>query len=258
MGNSIMKDSPIPVYYQIYVDLKNRIMSSSVQDADGKLPTEQSLADSYGVSRVCMRQAIAELEKDGLIVRFRHKGSYVKSSPKPILHNLDLPGMESSKSVRQYIDQNPEIIEMKVFDTTYPHISEALHYQGKIYYLKRIMKVDGNPISINRIWIPETLAPGLDKNGLSIEGSLSKTLAGVYHLKTQRRENIIEVMRPSASEIELLKITYNTLILQINSTSFLKNDRPFEYSESSWIGDSIRLKIDVADIEHGLEFANKS
>ena len=133
MNNNIMKDSPIPVYYQIYVDLKKRIMNSSLQDAEGKLPTEQSLADSYGVSRVCMRQAIAELEKDGLIVRFRHKGSFVKSSPKPIMHNLDLPGMESGKSVRHYIDRHPEIVEMRAFDNTYPHISEALQYQGRIY-----------------------------------------------------------------------------------------------------------------------------
>lgn len=258
MNNNIMKDSPIPVYYQIYVDLKKRIMNSSLQDAEGKLPTEQSLADSYGVSRVCVRQAIAELEKDGLIVRFRHKGSFVKSSPKPIMHNLDLPGMESGKSVRHYIDRHPEIVEMRAFDNTYPHISEALQYQGRIYYIKRIMKVDGNPIAINRIWVPATLAPGLDENGLSIDGSLSKTLNEIYHLKTHRRENIIEVVRPSTSEVELLKITYDTLILQINSTSFLTDETPFEYSENSWIGDSIRLKIDVTDIEHGLEFTKKN
>ncbi|MEG7531899.1 MAG: GntR family transcriptional regulator, partial [Hungatella sp.] len=58
---NVVKDSPIPAYYQIYVDLKKKILNSSIQAEDGKLPTEQSLADAYGVSRVCMRQSMAEL-----------------------------------------------------------------------------------------------------------------------------------------------------------------------------------------------------
>ncbi|MEG0369634.1 MAG: GntR family transcriptional regulator, partial [Hungatella sp.] len=231
--------------------------NSSIQAEDGKLPTEQSLADAYGVSRVCMRQSMAELEKDGLIVRFRRKGSFVKTSPKPIMHNLDLPDSFPDKSVRKYIDKNPEILELRCFDTTYPHISEALHYEGKIFYIKRIMKVDGNPIAVNRIWIPELFTPDLDKRGLCVDGSLSKTLDTIYHLKAHRRENIVEALRPSGSEVDALKITYDTLILQITSTSFLQDDTPYEHSVTSWIGDSIRLKMDITDIEHGLQFSKK-
>ena len=56
------------------------------------------------------------------------------------------------------------------------------------------------------------------------------------------------------SDIELLKITYDTLILQITSKSFLKDNVPYEYSVTSWIGDAIRLEVDVEDIEHGITF----
>ena len=87
-----------------------------------------------------------------------------------------------------------------------------------------------------------------------MEGSLSKTLKEVYHLKIDRRENVIEAVRPSVSDIELLKITYDTLILQITSKSFLKDNLPYEYSVTSWIGDAIRLEVDVEDIEHGITF----
>ena len=87
-----------------------------------------------------------------------------------------------------------------------------------------------------------------------VEGSLSKTLKEVYHLKIDRRENVIEAVRPSVSDIELLKITYDTLILQITSKSFLKDNVPYEYSVTSWIGDAIRLEVDVEDIEHGITF----
>ena len=70
MGNSngIMNESPIPLYYQIYVDLKNKLLINKLVDENGKLPAEKELAESYKVSRVTMRQAIAELEKAGYAV----------------------------------------------------------------------------------------------------------------------------------------------------------------------------------------------
>ena len=107
MGNSngIMNESPIPLYYQIYVDLKNKLLINKLVDENGKLPAEKELAESYKVSRVTMRQAIAELEKDGLIVRYRGRGSFLKSQPNPILHKLGLPGQAG----RVRIDKSPEL-----------------------------------------------------------------------------------------------------------------------------------------------------
>ena len=66
---AIAKDSPIPVFYQIYVDIKKRILAHTIQDEEQKLPSERDLAEEYGVSRVTMRQSLAELEKDGIIIR---------------------------------------------------------------------------------------------------------------------------------------------------------------------------------------------
>lgn len=256
--HNIVKESPIPLYYQIYVDLKTKLLSNMVEMKEDKLPTEMELAKKYNVSRVCMRQAMAELEKDGIIVRYRSKGTFLNHSPKPIMHNLELPSSTREQSVRQYIDKCPEVVELSCFEITFPHISAALTYEGRIYYIKRIMKVDGNPIAVNRIWIPACFAPGLEAGGLSVEGSLSKTLDQVYHLKPHRRENIVEALRPTGSEVDLLKITYDTLILQITSTSFNEADVAYEYSETSWIGDAIRLKMEITDIEHGLQFSQKS
>ena len=257
MGHNVMKDSPIPVYYQIYVDLKQKLLNSGLVDEEGKLPPERDLADSYQVSRVTMRQSMAELEKDGLIVRYRGRGSFLKTQPKPLVHSLDLPATSKGNSVRSYIDKGPEILELSLFDETYEEISKALRYQGKIYYIKRLMKVDGNPIAINKIWIPAYFTPNLETIGLCVEGSLSKTLDEIYHLRAVRRENIVEALRPTCSEENLLEITSDALILQIASTSYLVDDTPYEHSITSWIGDSIRLKIDVSDIEHGLLFSNK-
>ena len=66
----ISRDLPIPIYYQVTLDLRNRIQRQEWQNGD-RIPSEAELAKEYGVSRVTMRQALAELVKDGLLIRHR-------------------------------------------------------------------------------------------------------------------------------------------------------------------------------------------
>lgn len=54
-----------PVYFQIATDIKKRIMRHE-WNINEKLPTEVELAEQYNVSRITLRQSIAELEKDGI------------------------------------------------------------------------------------------------------------------------------------------------------------------------------------------------
>lgn len=254
--HAVAKDSHIPAFYQIYVDLKKRILAQSIQNDQQKLPSERDLAQEYKVSRVTMRQALAELEKDALIVRERGKGAFVNAKPRPLLPQLDLPTDGNHRSLQSMVDPCPEIVQLTKFEQTDPEICQSLYYQGPIFYLKRIFCVDGNPVAINRVWIPERFTPDLDKVGLCVEGSLSQTLQKYYGIKIEHRTNIVEAVRPSPSEVNLLKITYDTLILQISSTSYTTGNQPYEHSRTSWIGDTIRLKVEVDDIEHGLQLVS--
>lgn len=72
----IDRESPIPVYFQISLDLQQRI-SGGEWRADNRLPSEPDLAGQYHVSRMTIRQAINELVKDGLLIRRRGNGTFV-------------------------------------------------------------------------------------------------------------------------------------------------------------------------------------
>lgn len=71
-------------------------------------------------------------------------------------------------------------------------IGENLNYDGSIFYIKRIFRVNGNPIAVNRIWLPEKFTPQLDIVGLCVDNSLSKTLSQHYGIKILHRTNIVE------------------------------------------------------------------
>ncbi len=73
---AINRESPIPAYYQIAVDLRQRI-SRGEWRAGNKLPAEPELARQYSVSRMTVRQAVSELVEDGVLVRKRGNGTFV-------------------------------------------------------------------------------------------------------------------------------------------------------------------------------------
>lgn len=68
------RDLPTPLSGQVKNDLVAQIRSGRLR---GRAPGELRLAQLYGVSRVTVRKALAELERDGLLTRSRGRGTYV-------------------------------------------------------------------------------------------------------------------------------------------------------------------------------------
>src|SRR6185312_1203483 len=72
------KASLLPLYYQVERDMRHRI-ESGVWQAGQQIPSEKELCALYDVSRITIRQAISALVDEGLIVRERGRGSFVRS-----------------------------------------------------------------------------------------------------------------------------------------------------------------------------------
>ncbi len=80
--------SAVPKYQAIYSVLRQQILDGDYA-AGSKLPPQQELADSFGVTLMTLRQAIAALESDGLVWAARGKGTFVSDRPVDIsLGNL--------------------------------------------------------------------------------------------------------------------------------------------------------------------------
>lgn len=70
------KKSQSPLYQQLMSRLKNDVLAG-VYPAGGRIPSEQVLCDTYGISRVTVRKAMLDLVQEGLLVRRQGKGTFV-------------------------------------------------------------------------------------------------------------------------------------------------------------------------------------
>lgn len=74
-GRPFVSDE-IPLYYQLATVLREQILSGRYRK-DDQLPTQMTLAKDYGVSRLTVREALKQLEQQGLIRQEQGRGTFV-------------------------------------------------------------------------------------------------------------------------------------------------------------------------------------
>lgn len=70
------KKSQSPLYQQLMTRLKNDI-NAGAYPPGARIPSEQVLCETYGVSRVTVRKAMLDLVQEGLLLRRQGKGTFV-------------------------------------------------------------------------------------------------------------------------------------------------------------------------------------
>lgn len=68
--------SLIPLYVRIESVIRHKILNGHFEPGQ-RLPNEEVLIKQYGASRITIRNALAKLQRDGLIERNRAKGTFV-------------------------------------------------------------------------------------------------------------------------------------------------------------------------------------
>ena len=91
--DSLVLNRKLPLWYQVSQSLRASILGRHA-DAPLRLPTEDELAAHYGVSVLTMRQALKELEDEGLISRHRRRGTFIdpgarRAAPVKLLGTVD-------------------------------------------------------------------------------------------------------------------------------------------------------------------------
>ena len=79
MGESLDPQDPMPLYYQLELNLRRQIEEGLLLPGS-PLPSETYLAHDYNVSRITVRRALDRLEEDGLITC--RQGKRTKVSPR--------------------------------------------------------------------------------------------------------------------------------------------------------------------------------
>ena len=161
MQQRIDFDSPIPFYLQL-LDILRDIINQGEWQLGEQLPGEHSLCETYEVSRTVVRQALRELELEGLIYRRKGKGSFV-AEPK-------ISGGLAQKLTGFYQDMEErgtrpisQVLKQAVVPASAKVAQELKIDLGTpVVELQRLRFVENEPIVLVTSYLPHKLCPGLE------------------------------------------------------------------------------------------------
>ncbi|MCH5212384.1 MAG: GntR family transcriptional regulator [Oscillospiraceae bacterium] len=102
MNIIINNTSGVPIYEQIYTQLKNEIISGALKE-DEPLPSIRGLAKGLRISVITTKRAYEELERSGYIYTLTGKGSFVAK------RNTELIREEYLKKIENHLERISEL-----------------------------------------------------------------------------------------------------------------------------------------------------
>ena len=152
-------------YQKVYTQIRDFI-SSDKWPLGETIPSETELVDYFNVSRITIRSALRLLSDDGLIVRKRGKGTVVTST---IPHTNNCFESLTQKIIQNGDTPSSDILDFKKI--TNNNHTEHFNEGEKLYFVKRLRKVNGKPYLISNAFVSYKHAFGLSENYFSDEGS---------------------------------------------------------------------------------------
>ncbi len=173
----------------LYAQLRDRLRADILQGrmkAHDKLPSENQLVTLHGVSRITVRQALSELEREGLIARHQGKGAFV--TPIRTTQNLErLQGLTEALSSRGQVVHSQRLSMKRLAASAEMARKLRLSVGDPVYRLTTLRYVDRQPVSVNRSEFPLALGERmvrLDLSGRDIIEVLEKDL-GLHVMQAQ-------------------------------------------------------------------------
>lgn len=100
----ISNSSGAPIYEQICAQIKGKIISGELKEGDA-LPSIRLLAKELRISVITTKRAYEELERDGFLVTYAGKGSFVAGK------NLDLIREEHLRQIEELFCRAKELAD---------------------------------------------------------------------------------------------------------------------------------------------------
>ena len=238
------KDQKIPQFAVIKQYLEQQI--NTEQWAPGRrIPTEQSLADTFSVSRMTARRAVQELADKGILNRTQGSGTYVADRPQSVPNILikDVVAVAKAENTHQHkiisadaVQATSEIAKLMGLQT------DTLVFQLTVLHLN-----NDHPMQWQKIWVNRSMAPALLKQKLD---KIDPNDYLNWLCRPQKTDYQVKAVLPSASQrLQLMLSNQDTLSCMQLSRRHWSADAVFSFSVMLHPANSYYLGDDLEEIK---------
>lgn len=238
--DSIVLNRKLPLWYQVSQSLRASILGRSPQEPL-RLPTEERLAGHYGVSVLTMRQALKELEDEGLITRHRRRGTFIEPSaqrgaPVRLLGSVDTIVAQQSGMTTELLDHGSVPVPAELTEY-FPDLAEV----GTYHRLRGDEKT-GEPTNHARNYVRPELAALIDPQDL-VRWPMTKVLRDVVGVRISRITDTVEARLADPETARLLQVPLLSPILHYTGIVHGEDGRALDVARIHYRGDRFSFTV---------------
>lgn len=200
--------------------------------SDQKLPSEKEIGDEFVASKLTVKKALDILVGEGLIIKRRGAGTFVKSLSVDEMERLIV-----DNQMRGTTAFNPDKkVTSKVLSFSVVQASQLVSRKlnlveaSPVYEIYRVRLVDGSPSVIEKTYMPLDVISGLTKK--NVEGSIYEYIEEKLGLKIESGHRTITVRKAADFEADELALEYGDPVGIAEQIGYLNTGVQFEYSIS--------------------------
>lgn len=238
----IDRNDHLPLYIQLKNIIADKIKSEELEAGD-IIPSEKELQKQFGVSRITVRQAIKELENEGLVKKKQGKGTFV-SFPK-LSH--ELPNLTSFTEDIKSKGLNPESEIISIEKIIDQDVAEKLETNPNTVFLniKRLRLINGEAVGIHNCYLDTNILDEKAVNeikDMDNENSLYDIIEK-YNINISHADETLEggISDPYVSKLLGIKKDFPLLILE--RITFTEKNEAFEFVKMHYRADKYKYSI---------------
>jgi GntR family transcriptional regulator len=241
-ADTVQPLSPVPLYAQIKEILRARILDGSYQPHQ-QMPSESEMMATFNVSRITVRQALNDLQNEGLIFRIHGKGTFV-SKPKAFQDLGRLQGFGEAMRQMGY-ETFARVLSIKSVLPS-PQVAERLQLakRARVTELQRVRFLNREPISLDITYVPLAIGNRLAKEDLAAR-DVFVILENDYGIALGHAELQIGSTLADDTLATQLKVEEGSPVLFIERTTHTADGTPIDYEHLYYRGDAFQYKVRV-------------
>jgi GntR family phosphonate transport system transcriptional regulator len=206
-----------------------------------KLPAEPALMARFGVSRFTIRQAIASLERQGLVRAAQGRGTFV--SAHRLTYAISGRTRYSQNLIEQGFDPGGEVLSEVVVPAG-RDIGERLHVPEwqSVVHRRGLGKANDVPIELADIFLPLSRFPDFPRRRAEHD-TLTATFASYGVKDYLRASTLIEARMPSEDEARLLRQPIASPVFVVTRLDTELDGTPILYGRAVWCSDRVGFNV---------------
>lgn len=203
-----------------------------------QLPSEHQLIETYGVSRITVRRAIANLVQQGLVVAHRGKGVFVKPQGK-IIRSLANPLVFFEE------DMADQGLQTRIRNLSLERVPPPADVCAKlalppdtplVYCQRKLILVDERPVALDMTYIPPSLG---DTHAAQFQRDLIYPTLEAHGISVEQIEVLLECVYAAHEVSQPLEVPLGAPLLVNRYVAYTTNHQPLICGETLSRGDRL-------------------